>query len=99
MFIVSDEKLIIDSIENQNKMGNFDEIEKIIENSKIKKEKIIGYLKRNKNQSTIKRAGYLLEKIKQIDLSKDFVLDKNYIKLNKLSSKTKEINSKWKIKI
>jgi len=99
IFLASDEKLIIDSLEHQKRMGNFDEIEKLIQNSKINKLKMIDFLKRNKNQSTIKRAGYLLEKIKNINLSKEFTLDKNYIKLNKFSNKSKEINSKWRLKI
>jgi|APSaa5957512622_1039677.scaffolds.fasta_scaffold05243_3 predicted transcriptional regulator of viral defense system len=99
LFLALDEKLIIDSLEHQKRMGNFDEIEKIIENSKIDKLKMVDFLKRNKNQSTVKRVGYLLEEIKNMDLSKKFTLDKNYIKLNKLSNKSSKINSKWKVKI
>ena len=99
LFLALDEKLIIDSLEHQKRMGKFDEIEKIIENSKIDKLKMVDFLKRNKNQSTVKRVGYLLEEIKNMDLSKKFTLDKNYIKLNKLSNKSSKINSKWKVKI
>jgi len=87
MFIASDEKLIIDSLEHQERIGNFDEIQKIIENSKIDKKKIIDFLKRNNNDSTIKRVGYLLEKIKKIDISKEFKLNNNYVKLSRLSKK------------
>jgi predicted transcriptional regulator of viral defense system len=99
MFIATNEKLIIDSLEHQKRMGNFDEIEKIIENSKIDEIKLIDFLKRNENNSTIKRVGYLLEKIKKIDISKNFGVDRNYIKLNKLSKKTTQVNSKWRIKL
>jgi predicted transcriptional regulator of viral defense system len=99
MFIATNEKLIIDSLEHQKNMGNFDEIEKIIKNSKIDKMKMINFLKRNENNSTIKRVGYLLEKIKKIDISKNFGVDRNYIKLNKLSKKTTQVNSKWRIKL
>jgi len=99
MFVAIDEKLIIDSLEHQEKMGNFDEIEKLIRNSKIDKEKMVDFLARNKNSSTVKRAGYLLEKLKKIDLSKEFSLDKNYVVLNKFSKKSKETNSKWRVKI
>lgn len=99
MFIATDEKLIIDALEYQKRMGNFDEINKIIENSKINKVRIIDFLKRNNNDSTIKRVGYLLEKIKKIDIYEEFKLNKNYIKLNKLSKKSTKINSKWRVKI
>lgn len=99
MFIATNEKLIIDALENQKRMGNFDEIEKIIKNSKINKMKLLDFLKRNNKDSTIKRTGYLLEKIKKIDLSKEFKLNTNYIKLNKLSKKTTKLNSKWRVRI
>lgn len=98
IFIATDEKLLIDAIENQKSMGNFDEVEKIVANSKINAKTITSFLKRNKNNSTIKRTGYLLEKIKGIDLFKEFKLDNNYVKLNLFSKKTKIINSKWRIK-
>ncbi|MCR4327247.1 MAG: hypothetical protein NUV46_01555 [Nanoarchaeota archaeon] len=98
LFVAEDEKLIIDAVENQTKLGNFDEVKKVIENSKIDKIKLIRFLKRNSNQSTIKRVGYLIEKIKKIDLSKEFELDNNFVKLNKFSS-TKKKNKKWRLLI
>ena len=98
IFVAEDEKLIIDSLLRYKELGNFDEIKKVFESSKIKKEKIIDYLKRINNQTLLKRVGYLLDKIKKIDLSDEFKLDKNYILLNPFSKKWKKINSKWRIK-
>jgi predicted transcriptional regulator of viral defense system len=60
VFIAEDEKLIIDALLRPEKCGNFDEIEKIFENAKIEKNKIVSYLKRTGNQAVIKRAGFLL---------------------------------------
>ncbi len=99
IFIVEDEKLLIDAFLKPNECGNFDEIEKMFEDAKISKEKIIDYLKRTGKQAVIKRVGVLLEKIKGYDISKFFSLDKNYVLLNPFSKKWKKINSKWRVKL
>ena len=80
-------------------MGNFDEIEKIFQKIEISIEKTIEYLKKTNNLSLTKRAGYLLEKHKQKDISNSFKLDRNYVLLNQFSKKYKNLNSKWKIKL
>lgn len=99
IFLVEDEKLLIDAFFKPEKCGNFDEIEKIFVNADISRDKIISYLKKVKNQMIIKRVGFLLEKTKGIDLSKPFKLDKNYVFLNPFSKKWKTTNAKWRIKI
>ena len=98
IFIAEDEKLVIDCLLRQKELGNMDEIENIVENAKISKEKIIEYLKKINKQSLTKRAGFLLEKKKSIDIYKEFNLDNNYILLNPASKKWKCINTKWKLK-
>jgi predicted transcriptional regulator of viral defense system len=98
VFIAEDEKLLLDSLLNWKKMGNFDEIIQIFINSEISKEKMVFYLKRTGNQSLIKRVGFLLEKYKSLDISQNFKLDRNYIILNPFSNKIKEISKKWRVK-
>ena len=98
IFIAEDEKLVIDCLLRQKELGNMDEIENIVENAKISKEKIIEYLKKINKQSLIKRAGFLLEKKKSMNIHKEFNLDNNYILLNPASKKWKCINTKWKLK-
>ncbi len=98
IFIAEDEKLAIDCLLRQKELGNMDEIENIFENAKISKDKIIEYLKKINKQSIIKRAGFLLEKKKSIDIHKEFNLDNNYILLNPTSKKWKGINTKWRVK-
>lgn len=99
MFIVEDEKLLIDAFLKPKELGNFDEIEKIFKNAEISEEKIISYLKKTNKQTVIKRVGFLLEKIKGYDISKSLKLDKNYVLLNPFSKKWGKTNSKWRIRI
>ncbi len=99
LFMVDPEKLIIDSLLYPKELGNFDEIEKIIVNAEISTEKMIEYLKRVDNMSLIKRAGYLLDKLRSIDISSSFILDNNYVQLNMFRKKGKNIIPKWRIKI
>ena len=99
LFIVEDEKLLIDSLLKWREMGNFDEIKKIIRNAEISEEKIVEYMKRTNNVTLIKRVGYLLEKERGIDVSSYFKLDNNYVRLNLFSKHIKEISSKWRIKL
>jgi len=99
IFIVDAEKLIIDCFLSYKSMGNFDEIKKVFSNATISLDKLVGYLKIIKNQTLIKRVGYLLESEKNLDISMEFVLDSNYVLLNPFSKKYKGINSKWRIKI
>lgn len=98
IFVAEDEKLLIDAFLKYRECGNFDEIEKIFENSRIDKEKLAAYLKKINSQAAAKRVGFLLEKIKGIDISKSLKLNKNYVLLNPFSKEWKEINSKWRIK-
>lgn len=98
-FFVEDEKLLIDAFLKPGECGNFDEIEKIFENAGITKEKLIDYLKRINNQTLIKRVGYLIEKTRGIDLSRNFKLDRNYVLLSPFSKHWKTINSKWRVKV
>lgn len=99
LFVVEDEKLLIDVFLKPKECGNFDEIEKIIENVDISEEKTINYLKRINDQTVIKRVGFLLEKMKGYDISKHFKLDRNYVFLNPFLKQSEITNSKWRIKI
>ncbi len=99
IFIADEEKLLIDGLNYFKEMGNFDEIEKVFQKAEISEEKIIEYLKQIGNLSLIKRIGFLLEKNKNIDISKSFKMDRNYVFLNQFSKKYKNLNSKWMIKL
>ena len=99
IFMVEDEKLLIDVFLRPKECGNFDEIKKIYENAEVSEKKIIEYLKRINKQSIIKRVGCLLEKTRGLDLSSKFELDRNYVILNQFSKKWKKTSSKWKVKI
>jgi predicted transcriptional regulator of viral defense system len=99
VFVAEDEKLLIDALLRPGKCGNFDEIEKIFQKATIDEDKIVAYLKRTGNQSVIKRAGFLLEKMKGIDLSKSFGLDRNYVLLNPFSKTWEKTDAKWKVRI
>lgn len=97
IFIVEPEKLLLDCMLKQKEIGNFDEIIKIFKNAEISKRKVVLYLKKIKNQSLIKRVGFMLERYKKIDISKNFELDTNYINLNLFSKKKKKTDSKWRV--
>lgn len=99
IFIVENEKLLIDAFLHPNEMGNFDEILKIFRNAEISENKIVEYLKRVKVQSVIKRVGYLLEKEKGLDISSYFYIDRNYARLNPFSTEARKIDSKWRVKL
>lgn len=99
VFIAENEKLLIDTFLKPNECGNFDEIEKMFEGAEISEEKLINYLKKIGSQTIIKKVGFLLEKIKGIDISKSFKMDKNYVLLNPFSKDWKTINSRWRVKI
>lgn len=99
IFLVEDEKLLIDALLKPQNCGNFDEIKKMFENAKIDEDKIISYLKRVNSQAVIKAVGFLLEKTRGIDISEPFSLDRNYVLLNPFSRKWKITNSKWRIRI
>ncbi len=98
LFIAEDEKLLIDALLRPEKCGNFDEIEKIFKNAKIDRSKLVMYLKRVGSQTLIKRAGFLLEKIRNIDVSESFRLDRNYVVLNPFYKRWKDVNAKWRVK-
>src|SRR3989344_1884692 len=98
LFVAEPEKLLIDALLHPKEMGNFDEIIKIVQNASFDLEKLVSYLKSTKNNSLQKRAGFLLEEHKKIDLSSKLnIKDKNYISLNPFNKKSKKINSKWRI--
>jgi predicted transcriptional regulator of viral defense system len=99
IFIADPEKLLIDAVDKQNKMGNFDEIINVFEKSDISRSKMLEYLKRTKKLSLIKRVCYLLDKIKKIDFLGEFEIDKNYTILDKLSKKDRGIDKKWRIRL
>lgn len=100
IFIVEDEKLIIDILLRPKTVGNFEEIVEIIKNTKVQEEKIKEYTKRVKNVSLLKRLGYLLEEYKNIDLSDVVsIKDRNYINLNPFGKSSERINKKWRVKI
>ena len=99
LFIAEPEKLLIDAFLKPEECGNFSEILKIYKNSKISEEKVVRYLKMIKKESVVRRVGYLLEKIKGIDISKHFSFGKNYLLLNPFSKSWKKIDAKWRVKI
>ncbi|MCJ7816353.1 MAG: hypothetical protein MUP55_00715, partial [Candidatus Aenigmarchaeota archaeon] len=99
LFMVENEKLLIDAFLKPKECGNFDEIRKIFEGADISEEKLIDYLKRNGRQTVIKRVGFLLEKIKGYDISNYFELDRNYVILNPFSNKWRTVDGKWRVKI
>lgn len=99
MFLVENEKLLIDAFLRPKECGNFDEIEKMFERAEISKDRMIDYLKRTGVQAVIKRVCFLLEKKKGIDLSGEFKLDNNYAVLNPFVSKWSRLDSKWRVKL
>ncbi len=99
IFIAEDEKLLIDALLRPRECGNFDEIKKIFKRANINNEKLAEYLNDAGNQNIIKKVGYLLEKLRRIDLSEDFALDKNYAILNPFSGKWNKIDRKWRVRI
>lgn len=99
IFLVEDEKLVIDVFLRPKECGNYDEITKVFKNAKISEKKLISYLKKVNNQTILKRVGFLLEKIKKIDISDSFKLDRNYVLANPYSKKWNKINKKWRVKI
>lgn len=90
--------MIIDALNKQKECGNLTEIENIVKNADVDADKIIAYLKLINKPALTKRVGYLLEKIKGIDISDKFQLNRNYIVLDQISRKYNKINSKWRIK-
>ena len=102
VFIVDDNKLLIDAFLKPREFGNFDEILKVVNNSKFDKIKIIKYLKKINNVLLIRKIGYVLEKYRQIDIYSDFKVlkySKNYTFLNPFYKKSTYIDKKWRIKI
>src|SRR3989344_451396 len=97
IFMVKPEKLLIDAVEYQKQMGNFDEIIKAFENAEISRKRMVEYLKRTHSMSAIKRVGYLLELTRGIDISKYFSMDRNYILVNKFSKKYRTTSVKWRV--
>ncbi|MFT4250454.1 MAG: type IV toxin-antitoxin system AbiEi family antitoxin domain-containing protein [Candidatus Woesearchaeota archaeon] len=95
-FIAEDEKLIIDCLLRENTIGNTQEIISIIKQANINKQKMITYLNRINNKTLNKKAGFLLEKYANTDLSEHITYkDSNYAKIG-LNEQI--INAKWRIK-
>ncbi len=100
IFVVDPEKLIIDSLLRPQEMGNFDEIVKIAQYFSMDVEKLVKYLIETKNNSVMKRAGFLLEEYKKIDISSRLkIKDGNYISLNPFAKKSTTIISKWRVRL
>jgi len=100
LFVAEPEKLLIDALLHPREMGNFDEIVKLVQKASFVEEKLLKYLKATKNNSLQKRAGFLLEEYKKLDLSSKLkIKDKNYITLDKFNRKSKKINAKWRLKL
>ncbi len=99
IFIAENEKLIIDALNKQKECGNPAEIENIIKNADVDINKVIDYLKLTGKHALTKRVGFLLEKIKNTDISDEFELNRNYVILNQFSKKWNKINTKWRVKI
>ncbi len=102
IFIASQEKLSVDCLKFQREMGNFDEILSVIRNAIIDENTVLDYLRKSNDIALIKRAGFILEKERSIDIYRffkgDIAKDKNYARLNLFDKKTKEISSKWRVK-
>lgn len=98
LFISEDEKLLIDALLFQDKMGNPEEIIKVVKSAKIEKEKIVKYLKKIGNKSLMKRTGFLLEKFKGMDIFERLKIeDRNYPNLF-LNQDSKKIDKKWRLR-
>jgi predicted transcriptional regulator of viral defense system len=98
IFIAKDEKLIIDCIQFEEHLGNFDEIIKIVQKAQIDQGMIIKYLKQINNTTLTKKIGFLLEKFKNIDISEKIAhKNKNITPLSKYLN-SKKINKKWQVK-
>jgi len=99
LFIAEDEKLLIDAFLRPRKCGNFDEIKKIFENANVEEGRLISYLERTGSQTVIKRAGFMLEKTRGIDLSRHFRLDRNYVPLDPFSGRGDKADAKWRVRV
>ncbi len=97
IFIADNEKLLIDMLLYRRHSGNFSETIKIIKGLEFNIPRLISYLKRICNLSLIKRAGFLLENYRQIDISGNFGIDNNYVRLDVFGHSNK-INSKWRMR-
>ncbi len=99
IFVVEDEKLVIDAFLRPEEMGNMDEIVNVFKNADFDRDRLVDYLRRCGKQSIIKRVGYLLELTREIDISGSFTLDRNYVNLNPFSRKWSKTNNKWRLRI
>ncbi|MCH8520290.1 MAG: hypothetical protein LAT82_06065 [Nanoarchaeota archaeon] len=101
IFIVTKEKLLIDSIYFQKLGVSISDLDNLLQ-EQLDTTLIISYLKQINNISLIKRVGYLLEQ-HNMNIHNSFkkVLeqDSNYIKLEQNLPKKQAINSKWKLNI
>lgn len=98
LFIARDEKLLLDMLIHQHQVGNFDEIIKTAQNGSFDQKKLIDHLRKMRNASLTKRAGFLLEKFKGIDVFEEFTIDNNYVYLDKVRKASNKTNTKWRIK-
>ena len=99
LFIVENEKLLIDAFLRPSELGNFDEILNVFRNAEIDEKKILEYLQKAGKDSITKRVGYLLEKLQGIDLREHFELDRNYINLDPFNPRWKTIDKKWRVRV
>lgn len=93
IFIADREKAIIDALLFKLPVQD---IYFALSNEDIDLKKLSEYAMKIKNKSLIKRLGYMLEK-KSGESYGLMAMDNNYIKLDYLSNKKGEVNSKWKL--
>ncbi len=98
IFMAEDEKLLIDALLRPRECGNFGEIEKMFAVANVSEAKMVGYLKMVGRQPLIKRAGFLLEKHRGVDVSGHFSFDRNYVQLDPFSKKRGRPDAKWRVK-
>jgi predicted transcriptional regulator of viral defense system len=100
IFVVDNEKLLIDICLRPEKIGNYDELRMIFEQATIDIKRLIEYLKRTNNNTLIKRVGYLLQTYRGIDISSHFNLDKNYVEIpfQDLITISNDSAKTWRIK-
>lgn len=100
VFLADVEKLMIDAFLRPEAMGNFEEIERVFENSaKIDVGKLCRYLKRLGSNKIFRQVGYMAEKYGKGDISSLMKIDRNYHNLNPFKKKGGRINEKWRMRI
>ncbi len=97
IFLADNEKLLIDCLIFEKKIGNYDEILKFLKETNFNKEKMLNYLQKINNHSLNCKIGFLLNYFKGINIFENFKLDKNYYLLFK-DMKGKFTDQKYRVK-